>query len=799
MTYAPRSARRLATILTSIGLSAIVASGTVLAGTPVTNGYRDHAYGGGAFRPSGDKPQSKLWYTDEGGGAVQWWAGMFRYVASPSTADHRIFKLSADKTDWNATTTVADARDASHGDYLWDEGTNTLYVASVVTPNASDPFVVDATPDGIRVFKYSYDNATDVYTAAAGFPKTIQNTSSTAGPDFRGGAWTVTIAKDSTDRLWMAWPKVADVLYSYSDDDGATWTDPAAVPVQASNPINTGTLSQSDSAAVIAFGNGAPSTVGVMWSDQSSTPDQASNGYYFATIAAGGDPTVAGNWSLQALPAISGTTFDDADNHINLKATSDGTLYMVGKTRTDTVACATNKQRPLIPFYVRPAGGTFGAAHLAGTVGDCNTRPQVVISEQLDVAYLFMTSPNGGGAIYMKSAPLSGADAFDFRGAADQTIQRGIPFIRSATETLIDDPTTTKQPVTAASGIVVNSNNLTSSAGGNAKVFLHNFMNIPATDSTDPTGTVSINGGAAQTSSTTVSVAVPATDTGGSGMSLVEVSNAADMSGSTTYVYTTPIAWALTAGADGPRTVYARWRDAAGNWSAIQSDDITLNTTSEITPPTLPGIPKHRFLGSGRFGFPVRLDWTASTDASPPITYELQRSLNGAAFAPFATTTSAGYSLDLSHSSFSYRFRVRACDSFSNCSAYRTGPTFTTKSYSESNVATKYVGTWSLGSSSVYAGGKARITGTAGRSASLTFVGNQVAWLSRTGPSFGSARVYIDGTLVKTVNLQATTAVDRKLAYVKTWTTSGTHTIRVVVVGTAGHPTVTHDQFYVIR
>jgi hypothetical protein len=794
MTHAPRSARRLATILTSIGLSAIVASGSVLAGTPVTNGFRDHMYGGGAFRPAGDKPQSKLWYTDEGGGVVQWWAGMFRYA--PPTTENRIFKLSADKTDWNPTTTVADARDASHGDYLWDEASNTLYVASVVTPNASDPFVVDATPDGIRVFRYSYDNTTDTYTAAAGFPKTIQNTSSTASPQFRGGSWTVTIAKDSTDRLWMAWPKLSDVLYSYSDDDGATWTAPAAIPVQTANPINSGTLSQSDSAAVIAFGNGSPSTVGVMWSDQSGTPDAASNGYYFATIAAGGDPTVAGNWSLQALPAIAGTTFDDADNHINLKSTSDGTLYMVGKTRTDTVACATNKQRPLIPFYVRPAGGSFGAPHLAGTVGDCNTRPQVVISEQLDVAYLFMTSPNGGGSIYAKSAPLSGADAFDFRGAADQTIQRGIPFIRSAAETLIDDATTTKQVVTAASGIVVNANNLTSSAGGNVKVFLHNFMDIPATDNTDPTGTVSINGGAAMTSSTTVSVAVPGNDPGGSGLSLVRLSNAADMSGSTTYVYTTPISWTIPSG-DGVKTVYAQWRDAAGNWSAVESDDITLNTTDTVAP-TLPGIPKHRFLGSGRFGFPVRLDWTASTDAIGPITYEIQRSLNGAAFTPFATSSTAGYSLDLSHSSFRYQFRVRACDSV-QCSAYRTGPSFTTKSYSESNAATKYAGTWSLASSSVYAGGKARITGTAGRSASLTFVGNQVAWLSRTGPTFGSARVYIDGTLVKTVNLQASTPVDRKLAYVKTWTTSGTHTIRVVVVGTAGHPRVTHDQFYVIR
>lgn len=796
MTLASRSGRRLATILTSIGLAAVLASSSVLAGTPVTNGYRDHVYGGGAFRPSGDKPQSKLWYTDEGGGAVQWWAGMFRYTTTaPVASDYRIFKLSADKTDWNATTTVADARDASHGDYLWDEATNTLYVASVVTPNASDPFVVPTTPDGIRVFKYSYNNATDAYTAAAGFPKTIQNTSSTA-PAFRGGSWTVTIAKDSSDRLWMAWPKVNDVLYSTSVDDGVTWTDPAVIPVQGANTINTGTLSHSDSAAVIGFGSGSPDTVGVMWSDQDGLPAVTDNGYFFATIAAGADPTVAGNWTKVELPKLAGLTNDESDNHINMKAASDGRLFMVGKARTDTVACATNKQRPLVPFFARSAGGAW-STHLAGTVGDCNTRPQLVISEQLDTAYLFMTSPNGGGTVYTKSAPLSGADSFDFRGAADQTIQRGIPFIKSATETLIDDATTTKQVVTAASGIVVNANNLTSSAGGNAKVFLHNSMDIPATDSTAPTGTVSINGGAAATSTTSVSVAVPATDTGGSGVSLVRLSNAADMSGSTTYAYMTPIAWTLTAGEE-TKTVYAQWRDAKGNWSAVESDTIVFDTTTDTVAPTVPGTPTHRFLGSGRFGFPVRLDWTASTDAIGPVTYKIQRSLNGAAFADFATSPTNGYSLDLSHSTFTYRFRVAACDTV-QCSAYRTGPSFTTKSYSESNAATKYSGTWSLVTSSVYAGGKARLTGTANRSVSLTFVGNQVAWLSRSGPTFGSARVYIDGTLVKTVSLYATTPVDRKLAYVKTWTTASTHTIRVVVVGTAGHPRVTHDQFYVIR
>ena len=110
----------------SIGLAAILASGSVLAGTPVTEGYRDHAYGGGAFRPSSDKPQSKTWFADG-----SWWAGMFRYSVSPSIADYRIFKLTADKTGWTATTTVLDGRDSSHADYLWDQGASSLYVASV--------------------------------------------------------------------------------------------------------------------------------------------------------------------------------------------------------------------------------------------------------------------------------------------------------------------------------------------------------------------------------------------------------------------------------------------------------------------------------------------------------------------------------------------------------------------------------------------------------------------------------------------------------------------------------------------
>lgn len=791
MNHAPRSGRRLATALTSIGLAALVASGSVLAGTPVTVGYRDHAYGGGAFRPSSDKPQSKMWFTDG-----SWFAGMFNWrTTAPVKSEYQIYKLSADKTTFTSQNVRIDTRDTSHADYLWHEGEQTLWVASVTPPNTSNPLT--AATDGIMIYKFTYDSVANTYSPTIGVPVAIPGTQTDVALPFRGGAWTVTIDRDSTGRLWAAWPKGTTVQYSYSDDGGTVWSEAAPLPAQAGNPINANGLVDSDSAAVIAFGAGSPNKVGIAWSDQddSGATPGADNGFYFAVADAGvADPTLVGSWALEELPSLVGTN-DKADNHINIKTTSDGSVYMVGKMGTDTLNCATNMQRPLVPFFDRTPAGAWDV-HLAGTVGDCNTRPQLVISEELDVAYLFMTSPNGGGTIYRKSAPLSGPDAFDFRGAADQTIQRGTPFIKSATETLIDDPSTTKQVVTDASGIAVISNNLTSSAGGNVKVFLHNYMDIPATDSTPPSGTVMINGGAVTTSNEVVSVAVPATDAG-TGLSLVRLSNSADMSNSTTFVYTTPISWTLTAGL-GDRTVYAEWRDAAGNWSTSPSSD-TITVTTDATPPTVPGIPSHAIFGSGRFGIPVRITWAASTDNTAVAAYELQRSIDGGAFATVANPTTNGYSIDLSNSAHTYRFRVRARDAANNFSAYRTGPTFKAISYSESSTAVKYSGTWGLSTSPVYVGGKARVGSIAGRSATLTFVGNRVGWLSRLGSTSGTARVYINNVLVKTINLNSATTTDRKLVFVRAWSTSATRTIKIVVAGTAGHPRVTLDQIFVLR
>ena len=806
MYSASRPVRRLATILTSIGLAGIVATGSVLAGTPVSVGYKDHAYAGGATRPSSDKPQSKLWYTDEGGGNVQWWGGLFR---AGGINDFQIYKMTSAST-WTPTGVAVDRRDGSHGDYLWDEAANTLYVASVVNPNSTEPFAVPTTPDDVRIFKYTYNSATDTYTSIFGnAPRSVTGTASTASPAFRGGAWTVSIDKDSSGRLWAVWPKGTDVMYSTSTDDAVTWSPAAVLPAQGSNTIKSGTLSQSDTATVIGFGNGSKTTIGVAWSDQDNLPMNTDNGYYFATIAAGDDPAVEGNWTKTKLPAPAGLSTIYADNHINIKSTSDGTVYMVGKSRTDTINCATLKERWLTPFYRRTTGGAW-TVRLAGTAGDCETRPQVVISEQLDTAYIFLTAPNGGGAIYRKSAPLSGPDAFDFRGGgntADALVKRGVTFIRSTTETLIDDPSTTKQVVTDASGIAVVANNLPTASNPTNKYYMHNFMTLPASDNTDPSGTITINDGAASTDKTAVTLSVPGSDAG-SGMALVRISNSnsvdgngvLDGAGSTSYTYTSSIAWTMSAGL-GTKTVYAQWRDAAGNWSTPVSDTIEL--VDDTTAPTPPSSVKTTFAGSGSFGFPVRVVWTAATDnagGSGVDHYVIDRSSNGGAYATVGTVPASQLFFDnpLPNSVATYRYRVTAYDVAGNHST-RYGTTFKTVSYNESNTALKYSAPWALTTNAAFIGGKARHTGTANRSVSLTFTGSRIAWLGRLTPQSGSAKVYINGALMATVNLNSATNVDRKLVWSKSFGSVATRTLKIVVSGTAGHPDVILDQVFVLR
>jgi hypothetical protein len=111
----------------------------------------------------------------------------------------------------------------------------------------------------------------------------------------------------------------------------------------------------------------------------------------------------------------------------------------------------------------------------------------------------------------------------------------------------------------------------------------------------------------------------------------------------------------------------------------------------------------------------------------------------------------------------------------------------------------KFSGSWPLATGSSYIGGKAKYAKVRGASATLTFKGNRVAWLSQKGPRSGFARIYIDGKLKATIDLYSPTTQIKQVVYQKAWTAIATRTMRVVVLGTAGHPKVTVDQFFTVR
>jgi hypothetical protein len=104
-------------------------------------------------------------------------------------------------------------------------------------------------------------------------------------------------------------------------------------------------------------------------------------------------------------------------------------------------------------------------------------------------------------------------------------------------------------------------------------------INVP--DATAPTGTIKINNDTQYTNSATVTLNLSASDNaGGSGLYKMQFSND-NSTWSTAESYTTVKSWTLVPG-DGEKTVYVKYEDAAGNWSQVYSDGITLDVTAPV-------------------------------------------------------------------------------------------------------------------------------------------------------------------------------------------------------------------------
>jgi hypothetical protein len=102
------------------------------------------------------------------------------------------------------------------------------------------------------------------------------------------------------------------------------------------------------------------------------------------------------------------------------------------------------------------------------------------------------------------------------------------------------------------------------------------------TDITAPTGTVAINAGAFATNNADVALTLTCSDP--SGCAQMRFSND-DTDYSTPETFAATKSWSLASG-DGAKGVYAKFKDAAGNWSAAFTDAILLDTAAPSTSAT---------------------------------------------------------------------------------------------------------------------------------------------------------------------------------------------------------------------
>jgi hypothetical protein len=376
-------------------------------------GHRDFSFAGAGDEPTADKPQSKLWFNDG-----LWWADMFD---SASNTWH-IFRLNRATQTWVNTGTRIDDRPSSRGDALWD-GTH-LYVATNVVAVSSAGNIAG---EPSRLYRFSYRSATHSYTLDAGFPATINDSSSES----------LALDKDSKGILWATWTQDQNVYVNSTNGTDTAWGKPFVLGVTGSSG-----LSADDISSIASYGG---SKVGLLWSNQ------ATSTLYYA-LHRDTDPraTWSGHGVLSA-PNI-------ADDHLSLKqlqGDSTGHLYAAVKTSLDLTGSQTASQMLLLSLDVNT--GSWQSTEF-GTVADCHTRPQIFIDSTHQVLHMFASAPSSGpclgsgtlGSIYEKTTPLS---KLSFPPG------RGTPVISDGASPEMDDITGTKQNITASTGLIVMASN----------------------------------------------------------------------------------------------------------------------------------------------------------------------------------------------------------------------------------------------------------------------------------------------------------------------------------------------------
>jgi ASPM-SPD-2-Hydin domain-containing protein len=393
------------------------------------SGKLDFNYGntvaaaGGAA--TGQKPESKLFYTEDG----RWWAILGTSGNSVTSAGVYLYELDASHT-WQPTLQLAGADGWAKADTELDGPTQVLYVS--LRDNKSS---VSGNSRESDLYEFSYLGS-GIWSAPSGSTQIT-----TADPE------TLTLARDGLGRLWTTFVTSGAIRVGHTAAYGTAFTF-ANLPTSA--------VTSDDISTVTAFGTAATGyKIAVMWSDQAAKRD------WFAWRD---DSDPIGTWNIETAYGAgvgncpTATSNMCADDHLNVKVSGDD-IYVAIKTSLNDPSNSSSSD-PLIVLLHRDASADWTAFPVSPVSQDA-TRPIVLVAPEQNRLWVFAQKSS---AVVAWESLLS-APGFNSNGY--------IPWTETSSE--LNNPTSTKQLITATSGAVVET------SSESADQYWHNeFLAAPA-------------------------------------------------------------------------------------------------------------------------------------------------------------------------------------------------------------------------------------------------------------------------------------------------------------------------------
>ena len=358
---------------------------------------------------TGERSESKLFYTPD----ERWWAVLGNSTGSQGPG---VYLYALVDHAWTERLHLPQSDPWMKADALFDATESTLYVALRDNRSLTD------NPRASTLYRFTYQG--DGAWAPVSGPTLIT----------RKNPEVLTVALDSEDRLWVTFEDAGYVRVVNTAPDSVVFPQPTSrSPLPALPPQVT----TDDVSAIRAFSGPSGPRIGVMWSDQVDK----TFGFASRDDAAAIGPEA---WDVETAYADGiggcGTNDNDSseacgDDHISL-ASDGGQLYAAVKTSLND-GVAPNPTDPLIVLLHRGADGVWESFEVS-PVSENASRPIVVLNPILDRLHVFANYR--GVHVWESSLASPGfAAANRARWTAGGT----------------GNPTSTKQPVGATTGTVV--------------------------------------------------------------------------------------------------------------------------------------------------------------------------------------------------------------------------------------------------------------------------------------------------------------------------------------------------------